>query len=589
MIMRHRTTATAGVVAAATLIVVGAPMVQANIDTAPKAAPGIPAKYAGQKLAWGKCSFDAAGTTVQCAMMTVPRDWANPDSGPHLQVYVSKVAATGDHPGILLTNPGGPGGKGTPWAASIAKLEPSLNEKFDILGMDPRGTGQDGAPGDAGLGMTCNVPNARLPKGLLDARDRSRKSITDHQQVARAIAEACQSNAVTPYITTWQTAHDMDLLRQLLRAPELNYLGYSYGTWLGAKYAGLFPDSAGRIVLDSSVDWQGRLQADFEDFPRIGQRQTDEVFLPWLNRQLPDLFGHTTTQARRAIERGRTKAIASGISGDLFDGLFAGNGSRIGWFLRLVVLVPLLSDDSASTAALPKAFRAELDEVSTTAFGVPAAQVTPKLLLSRNLGLPESATDYTKQPLTRYAVACGDQPTKTTAWYKTLSDRQGPKYPYDGWQYGLGEICGPWTDAPQHQLPNLPMSVRSNVLVVQGEFDPQTAYEQSMAAVRKAPGVKVLRVDDSPFHGQYAVQANPCVDGIVNSFFEFGVSPDNAICASVPLNGESKVYPVKGPVDRYLTNHHLTKDAPILIKPTNDRLRQTVADQLSRMNLPVGV
>ncbi|MEV8376481.1 alpha/beta fold hydrolase [Kribbella sp. NPDC056861] len=556
-----------------------------------KAAPG--AKYAEQKLDWQQCSFDTEGVKTVCAMMTVPRDWAKPAAGPELKVYVSKVVATGtkeDYQGVLLTNPGGPGGQGTSLASSIAGLQPAVNAKYDILGMDPRGTGQSGVEGDAGLGVTCDVPVSRLPQGPADARDRSAKSIKDHQQAPRAIAEACQSLAVSPYITTWQTAHDMDLYRQLSGATKLNYVGYSYGTWLGAKYASLFPGTTGRMVLDSSLDWQGRLQAGFEDFPRIGQRQTDTAFLSWLNRTEPDLFGKTPAAARKVIEAGRAKAVEAGLDPDSYDGLFTGNGSAIGWLFTMIALVALNSpeDEAAKTfAALPAAVRAQADKVSLKRLGVPAAKVTTKILVSQRLGEGEQESDYVRLPLTRFAVACNDQPTKTTAWYKQLSDRQGPKYRDFGWQYGLGEVCGPWTDEPLQKLPNLPASVRKNVLLVQGELDPQTGYEQAMAAAGKAPGISILRVDDSPFHGQYSTQDNPCVDGVVNTYLLHGSTTPNSICPSVPLLGETKVYPVRGPVDAYLKANKASTNrlvSPKATTPADDQTRRDLADRISEEN-----
>jgi pimeloyl-ACP methyl ester carboxylesterase len=546
-------------------------------------------RYTGQKLAWGACPFEAEVPT-QCAQLTVPRDWSNPEAGKDLKVSVSRVAATGGkdkYQGIVLTNPGGPGGQGTGLAADLAKLQPTLNAQYDVLGMDPRGTGQQGAKGQAGLGITCQVPTGRLPEGPLDARDRSRASIAAHQQIPKVVAEACQSVAEAPYITTWQTSHDMDLLRQLLGATKLNYVGYSYGTWLGAKYAALFPGSTGRMVLDSSVDFQGRLQADFEDFPRMGQRHAEDVYLPWLTRNLPDVFGATPKQAAAAIERGRSKAAGLGIDPDAYDSLLIGNGSTLNWVVAALVLSMVIEGDQAGAqklAALPAGLRAQADAVSRQRFGVPVAKLTTAAVVKANLGQAEP--DYEQVPITRYAVACGDQPTKSARWYKTLSDLQGPKYPLFGWQYGLGEVCGPWSDAPEQTLPELPKAVRDNVLVVQGEFDPQTSYEQAMNAVRKARGVDVLRVDDAAFHGQYGLQGNPCVDGVVNTYLLYGSKSDNSLCPSVPLPGETKVYPVRGPVDRYLGDHRSARTGALT--SVDNQLRLELSDRISTLNRPLG-
>lgn len=575
-----------GVVVSVVMSLLAALTQTAQASTGPVSAKDL-SKYTGQKLDWTDCTFDPEGVPTRCAVMTVPRDWADPDAGTDLEVYVSKVAATGSQggdKGVVLTNPGGPGGQGTALAPVIARLQPRLNAAYDVLGMDPRGTGQSGAEGQAGEGITCQVPIERLPAGLLDARDRSQSSIKAHQQVPRAIAEACQSDAVSPYITTWQTAHDMDLLRQLAGADKLNYIGYSYGSWLGAKYASMFPETVGRMILDSSVDWQGRLLADFEDFPRMGQRHTDRVFIPWLTRMAPETFGDTVPEAQKVIEQGRAKAAALELSPDLYDTLFIGNGSELNWALVLIVLHLILAgDDQAAQdkiAALPASLRSQADAASIDRFGVPVARLTTKALVAHRLGVGETE-DYQKVPMTRFAVACGDQPTKSVQWYKALSDRQGPKYPLYGWQYGLGEVCGPWTDEPRQQLPTLPSSVRQNVLVVQGEFDPQTSYEQAMLAVKKAPGVNVLRIDDTPFHAQYAVQGNPCVDGVVNTYLLYGSTTPNGICPSIPLPGEEKVYAVRGPVDDYLGG---TRKTPNPLKSVDHLLRELVADRISKVN-----
>lgn len=548
------------------------------------AAPEL-SKYTGQELAWGACTFKA-DVPVQCAQLTVPRDWAAPEAGKDLKVSVSRVAATGakdKYQGVVLTNPGGPGGQGTGLAADLAELQPALNGQYDVLGMDPRGTGQQGAAGQAGLGITCQVPVGRLPEGPLDARDRSPQSIKDHQQVPKVIAEACQSVAEAPYITTWQTAHDMDLLRQLLKAPKLNYVGYSYGTWLGAKYASLFPATTGRMVLDSSVDFQGRLQADFEDFARMGQRQADDVFLPWLTRTMPEVFGTTTKQAEAAIAGGRAKTSGLGISPDNYDALLIGNGSELGWLLRLLVLSVVIKGDTADLQKLPAGLRGQVDVLSRERFGVTTAKLTTALVAKADLG--QATPDYQQLPITRYAVACGDQVTKSTQWYKTLSDVQGRKYPAYGWQYGLGEVCGPWSDEPKETLPDLPKSVRDHVLVVQGEFDPQTSYEQATSAVRKAPGVDLLRVDDAAFHGQYGLQGNPCVDGVVNTYLLYGSKSDNSLCPSVPLPGEDKVFPVRGPVDKYLGTHRSARAGALT--SVDNQLRVELSDRISVLNQPV--
>ncbi|WP_243789604.1 alpha/beta fold hydrolase [Saccharopolyspora gloriosae] len=539
----------------------------------------VPPKYADQQLNWTPCPFEAAegSRPAECAVVTVPRDWANPEAGADLAVSISRVRAGGEKLGSLLVNPGGPGAQGSSVAGSIAGLEPELHQGYDLIGMDPRGTGHEGAPEQQGF--LCEVPLDRLPQGGgLDARDRSAESIAEHQKIPRATAEACQSDAIAPFITTWQTAHDMDLIRALLQEEKLNYLGYSYGTWLGAKYASLFPERSGRMILDSNVNWQGRLQAAFEDFPRIGQRWFDEVYLPWTTRQFPELVGTDVESARRTWEDVRAFYAAQGVSPDNFDALFVGVGSEIGWTLSSAVFVAAINEMNGQQPPEPARsaeLQAMLDEQARANFGVPLTELTPQQVAD---GLAE---DYAPVTGTRFAVACGDQPTRSAQWYQDLSDRQGPELPLNGWAYGLNETCGYWSDAPRQDLPQLPPEVAENVLVIQGEFDPQTAYEQGSSAVDAADGVTMVSVDDSPAHGQYAMANNPCVDGMVNVFLLHGSRPADAACPSVPLPGEQEVFPVDGPVTSAPT--------PFLADagtgPDHPELRRSLQDQISRANL----
>ncbi|WP_199443679.1 alpha/beta hydrolase [Umezawaea beigongshangensis] len=503
--------------------------------------------YLGQQLSWGECLFTQSpdARPAQCALVRVPRDWADPASGTDLQVSISRVPATGERTGVLLTNPGGPGGQGTSLAGALAALQPALNEQYDIIGMDPRGTGQEGGTTPQQLGLICSVPTSELTTRTdLDARDRSADSIAEHQKNPRAIAEACQSDALTPFITTWQTAHDMDLVRHLLGQEKLHYLGYSYGSWLGAKYASLFPENTGKVVLDSSVNWQGRLQAAFEDFPRIGQRQFEDVFLPWAVRQYPDLLGPTAERAAELWEQSRVYFRDNGVAPDTWDSLFVGMGSEFRFLLAggfFAAAVREMNGVPEAAAASPEV-RERTDAVSREVFGVPVADLT-----AARVGTA-LAEDHTKVAGTRLAVACGDQRTRPAAWYRALSETQGRRYPLFGWLYGLSEPCGFWSDAPRQHLPNLPAEIAGQVLVVQGEFDPQTGYESARSAVRAAPGVSLVAVDDAAFHGQYALEGNPCVDGAVNVFLLRNSRPGDITCPGTPLLGEDVVHPVDGPV-----------------------------------------
>ncbi|OEU97584.1 transporter [Streptomyces qinglanensis] len=517
--------------------------VAASADADPLAA------YTGQRLAWEECPFtpEKGASDAECARMTVPLDWAAPAQGDDLQVSISRVSGEGDSHGVLLVNPGGPGGHGSSLAGRLAGLRPGLTQDYDIIGMDPRGTGQEGGEED----LVCPIPTSELPQDRpLDARDRSAHSLAEHRRFPQAVARSCERQELTPYVSTWQTAHDMDLVRALLGERRLNYLGYSYGTWLGAKYGALFPSRAGRLVLDSSVNWQGRLQAAFEDFPRIGQRQFDEVYLPWIVRTHPEHIGRTTDEARATWERVRARYVDQGMAADSYDSLFVGMGSELRWLLATLAFEIGARDlagaeGQSEQVTVPQRLRNRLDDRARAVFGVPTAQVTVRMVVDA-LGDEDNGT--TNVAGTRFTVACGDQRTRSADWYRRLSEKQGPKAPVYGWAYGLSEPCGYWDGAPRHALPRLPVSVARHVLVVQGEFDPQTGYEQATAAAHRAPGISFLAVEDEAFHGQYALGGNACVDDEVERFLRDGAVPDRRSCPGMPLPGEDTVHPVPGPV-----------------------------------------
>jgi hypothetical protein len=273
------------------------------------------------------------------------------------------------------------------------------------------------------------------------------------------------------------------------------------------------------------------------------------------------------------FEQVRAYFATHGMSPDAFDEVFTGNGSKLRWLIGALVFTRGTAALDGKPVQPPAELKDQLDAESRATFGVPVAELTVDTIANS----PRLSPDYAQAPGTRYAVACGDQPTRSADWYRHLSDQQGPLDPLDGWAYGLGEPCAFWSDAPQHDLPTLPAQVAKNVLVVQGEFDPQTQYEQAKAAAHSAR-VPLVSVDDSPFHGQYALSGDPCVDGLVNTFLTKNSRPGDTTCPGVPLPGENEVHPVAGPV----SGPH--GGVGTLVGDTVSTLRQQVQDVIGNIN-----
>ena len=201
-------------------------------------------QYYGQDLAWKKCPGG------QCADLTVPLSYDDPD-GQTIKIKVLKVPATRkkNRIGSLVVNPGGPGGSGVDYAqAADFIVGKPVRQRFDVVGFDPRGVGRS---------EPVNCLDDRQLDSFLGG-DPTPDSTSEEQsfaQTSKSFAEGCKANAgpLLGHVSTVDAAKDMDILRAALGDSKLNYLGKSYGTYLGSTYADLFPRTVGRFVLDGVV------------------------------------------------------------------------------------------------------------------------------------------------------------------------------------------------------------------------------------------------------------------------------------------------------------------------------------------------
>src|SRR2546423_6904283 len=213
------------------------------------AAAAAPARAAVTPVAWHGCN-DAIG--LECALYSVPRDYSQ-SSGPSLQLSLVRMpAADSAHRiGSLFVNFGGPGASGVDGVKLLGDLFAALNQRFDIVGFDPRGTGESSAAVDCHVNQETQgvyaqpfaTPENLGGGGSLVARDNA--------YVQRCIA---LNGAILPYLSTANVARDLDVLRQAVGDDKLNYLGFSYGTFLGATYASMFPRNYRALVLDGALD-----------------------------------------------------------------------------------------------------------------------------------------------------------------------------------------------------------------------------------------------------------------------------------------------------------------------------------------------
>ncbi|MGE9808564.1 alpha/beta hydrolase [Janibacter sp. G1551] len=201
-------------------------------------------------LAWFNCY-----RTAQCATVRVPLDYDEPD-GRTTTVAALRLPATGDKIGTLFVNPGGPGGSSTELAYAADRwLSPAVRERFDIVGIDPRGVGfseqvqclpveqQDDVLRGLGSGVPVSATEER-----------------DYMRSIRTVAAGCSTNDLATSMSSAEVARDMEMVRRALGERRLNYLGFSYGSHLGTTYATMFPDTFRSLVVDGTISptgWSG--------------------------------------------------------------------------------------------------------------------------------------------------------------------------------------------------------------------------------------------------------------------------------------------------------------------------------------------
>ncbi|TGA85024.1 alpha/beta hydrolase [Streptomyces sp. MZ04] len=284
-------------------------------------------RYYTQKIKWGDCEGEGAGLVseepspsasedddVQCGKITVPLDYAQPKRGK-VDLAMVRIKSSGEKRGSLLLNFGGPGGAGVSGLLASQKEFAYLGKGYDVVSFDPRGVGESSPVtcGDAGAEDPTEAPEGEEtddPGAVLDE--------------IKKISDRCakESGPVLPYVGTINVSRDMDVMRQALGDKKLNYLGFSYGTRLGAVYATQFPKKVGRMVLDG-VDTLTEPVAEQALVSAEGRQTALDNFLNWCTDNAGCVFGRDSRAAREHMAqliRGLDRYPLQSTTGEEFTG-----------------------------------------------------------------------------------------------------------------------------------------------------------------------------------------------------------------------------------------------------------------------------
>lgn len=474
------------------------PSVDYTFDPVP-AEPGAPAVYS-QKVEWEPCGeFD-------CATVLVPLNWDEPD-GETIEVAINRHRARNvdERVGNLLINPGGPGGSGKDMLEYLVDVVGErLLDSYDIIGVDPRGVGGS-TPMECGTDK--DVDEFLIPDFAVETQD----DLAAAEAAVAAFAAKCResSGPVVEFMDTASSARDLDVIRAVLGDEKLHFLGFSYGTQLGATYMELYPANVGRMVLDGAVD----LKADPVDaalFQARGFEKALANFIDWCYQQgadcpLPKDKDAALQKVADIVATARDRGFISGYDMDV-------NGN----LMVYGIIVTLYDEGSWEYLMIG------LDEVINAGTASIFYQLA-NFYLDRD---PDTGAYLTNQSLAFQGINCLDAGSDDD-W--TLEDQLAFREqvieasPRFGWWFASGMGCEGWPWAASQTVTELVEAKGAGpALVIGTTEDPATPYAwaQELAADLGAP----LLTWVGEGHTAYG-RSNQCVIDVVDAFLVDGVLP----------------------------------------------------------------
>ncbi|MEU4350309.1 alpha/beta hydrolase [Streptomyces sp. NPDC023838] len=462
-------------------------------------------------LDWKPCADDTARTGRECATLPVPRDYDDPH-GPSLTLAVSRLRSANPEKrrGALLVIPGGPGGSGLRQLAEQgAALREETGGAYDLVSFDPRGVG-------ASTTASCALSDDDRMMVNLRSWPGPGGDISENIARSRRVADACRRNggAVLRSFTSRNEARDIDRFRQALGERKLSAYGVSYGTYVGAVYAQLFPQHTDRWVLDSNGDPDpGRVERGWlaNMAPAADIRFPD--FAAWASDPARETKGLRLAEHAQDV---RPLVIALAAKLDVEPRKTAKEGVPLtGNQLRQALQMALYSD--GSFPMLARLIKAAQDPAATPVLPAPLAEPMSDQEAAGVVG-----------------VLCNDMSwPKSVPSYERAVAADRIRHPLTAGSPVNVLPCTFMKDAPAEKPVRITDEGPSNILMIQGLRDPATPYFGALK-MRAAWGDRARLVTvDHGGHGMYLDNGNACGDRAVTTFLTAGVRPErDTYCAS---------------------------------------------------------
>ncbi len=466
-----------------------------------QAAAGQVAGFEAQVLDWQRCGAS------ECARLTVPLDYGYPAAGTVTLAVLRVRHTSAEGTGSLVVNPGGPGAAGTDFAEYVATdIAPEVARDYDIVGFDPRGTG-DSAP------ISCLT--GRQTSAWLDI-DPAPRTLAEQRRlmaVAARTAPGCleRSPRLARHVGTEETVRDMDLLRSALGSERLDFLGFSYGTVLGSRYAELFPDRVGRFVLDGAVD------------PSLDAMQLSAGQSAGFQRAMRAFARDCARRATCRVGRTGTQVLAS-----------------VNALLRRLDSRPMATD-TGRPLLVAQAVTALFTSMYDTSSWPSLSRALHEAQRGDGTGLQELADwgsdrtgphSYSTNMVSAFtAISCWDSPP--------TPGREGLAAAARRWSAGVDvpvmAQAMSWGNAPcstwfGHSA-RAPQAARSSttvpIIVVGTTGDPATPYAWAQALVRQLPTARLVTFVGNG-HTAYG-NPSPCLQSAISGFLLDGTLPPDGL------------------------------------------------------------
>ncbi|RJQ75480.1 alpha/beta hydrolase [Pseudonocardiaceae bacterium YIM PH 21723] len=443
---------------------------------------------------WGPCPADVDAPGAECSTLAVPLDYRNP-GGRTIDIAMSRISSAKPERrrGVLLLNPGGPGGAGQALPAEWLAfgVPQSVRDSYDLIGFDPRGVGRS-TPVTCGFGPETYTNIPPYARNAADVADRATRA----KELARQCANS-PTASIMPFMTTANTARDMDRIREALGESTISYYGRSYGTYLGAVYATLFPRRGDRIVLDSSLHPGGFDLTASRMFGKGFQERFPD-FANYLAARPEEGFGGTPEEVTARWNADAAKMDATSAEyGALFRQVTFANLYFDWTFPKLVEAWKALSTGTAPAAA-------------------PAAAVDDNYLASQ------------------LTVICNDSrwPSTVDTYQRNVAIER-IRYPMFGPAGANVWPCAFWPFSQLEPQVKIGDAGPSNVLIVQNRRDPATPWLGAQL-MRRALGDRArMMTADAGGHVAYLLHKNRCLNDGVTDYLVDGHRPDRDVwCAA---------------------------------------------------------